>query len=140
MSQTIDLARTFIHLGNGGGAEPVKVTGAFWSGRTSQHYDRVVGAFDFRSARDLHASTQEMHPEADEVLLLIAGAIDVVLEEDGAERTIALEAGQAAIVPRGVWHRLVARSPGRLLFINNRRGMRSRPLRAQRGDGECSPT
>jgi mannose-6-phosphate isomerase-like protein (cupin superfamily) len=140
MAQPIDLARMFLHLGDDGGAEPVKVTGAFWSGKTSQQYDRVVGAFDFRSPSDLHASIQEMHPEVDEVLLLISGAIDVVLEEAEAERTIALEAGQAAIVPRGVWHRLVMRSPGRLLFINNRRGIRSRPLGAKRGDRACNPT
>jgi oxalate decarboxylase/phosphoglucose isomerase-like protein (cupin superfamily) len=74
------------------------------------------------------------------VLLLISGAIDVLLEEAEAECTIALEAGQAAIVPRGVWHRLVMRSPGRLLFINNRRGIRSRPLGAKRGDRACNPT
>ena len=115
------------------------MTGSFWSGSDSAQYDRVVGAFDFRSARHLHASTQEMHPEADEVLLLISGAIDVVLEEADGERTIALEAGHAAIVPRGVWHRLVVRSPGRLLFINNRKGIRSRPLRTNPGAGECSP-
>jgi mannose-6-phosphate isomerase-like protein (cupin superfamily) len=69
---------------------------------------------------------QEMHPEADEVLFLVSGAVDVVLQNADAERTIALEAGQAAIVPRGVWHRLVMRHPGRLLFINSRTGMQSR--------------
>ena len=30
------------------------------------------------------------------------------------------------VVPRGVWHRLVMRRPGRLLFINSRSGMQSR--------------
>ena len=139
MSRVIDIARTFIHLADGGVAAPVKITRSFWTGSRSARYDRVVGAVDFHSARDLHASTQEMHPEADEVLLLISGAVDVVLEEDGAERTIGLESGQAAIVPRGVWHWLVARRPGRLLFVNNRRAMRSRPLRTKRGDADCSP-
>jgi mannose-6-phosphate isomerase-like protein (cupin superfamily) len=141
VSQTIDIARTFIHLGGNGGAEPISMSPSFWrGGAEAQRYERVVGAFNFRSADDLHSSVQEMHPEVDEVLLLISGAVDVVLEEDGAERTVALESGQAAIVPRGVWHRLVARRPGRVLFVNNRRGMRSRPLRDRRGDGGCGPT
>lgn len=68
-----------------------------------------------------------MHPEADELLVVVSGAIDVLLEEDGAERVVPLTAGRAAIVPRGVWHRLVVCEPGRLLFVNSRTGMRSRP-------------
>jgi mannose-6-phosphate isomerase-like protein (cupin superfamily) len=127
MARSFDLATTFVHLRDGGGAEPVKITPSFWSGSgAGRVYDRMVGAFDFQSSRDLHSSMQEMHPLADEVLILVSGAIDVILEEAGVERTIALEAGQAAIVPRGVWHRLVMRRPGRLLFINSRTDMQSR--------------
>jgi len=126
MAQTFDLSSTFIHLADGGGAEPVKVTPAFWSGAAGKRYDRLVGVFDFRSSKDLHSSMQEMHPLADEVLFLVSGAIDVTVEEGDIERTIALEAGQVAIVPRGAWHRLVVRQPGRLLFINSREGMQSR--------------
>lgn len=126
MAHPFDLSTTFIHLSNGGDAEPVEVTRAFWSGSAAERYDRVVGAFDFRSSADLHASMQEVHPAADEVLYLVSGAIDVVLDESDAERVIALEAGQAAIVPRGVWHRLVMRRAGRLLFINSRTAMQSR--------------
>jgi mannose-6-phosphate isomerase-like protein (cupin superfamily) len=128
MTQTFDLAGTFIHLRDGGDAEQVELTPAFWGGSTAgkPHYDRLVGAFDFDSSEDLHSSMQEMHPEADEVLFLVSGAIDVVLQEANEERTLALEAGQAAIVPRGMWHRLVVRQAGRLLFINSRTGMQSR--------------
>jgi len=105
----------------------VPITPSFWRGSAAGHvYDRVVGAFDFSSSADLHASMQEMHPLADELLILASGALDVILEEAGGERTIALEAGQGAIVPRGVWHRLVMRRPGRLLFINSRTDMQSR--------------
>ena len=126
MSSTIDLATTFIHLSDGGDAEAVNVTPMFWR-RSGERYDRLAGVFDFSSPKDLHSSMQEMHPEADEVLFLVSGAIDVLLEEADAERTVALESGQAAIVPRGVWHRLVMRRPGRLLFINSRKGMQGRP-------------
>ena len=131
MAQAIDIATTFVHLRDGGGAEPIDASRAFWSG--TAHHDRALGAFDFASARDLHSSMQEMHPAADEVLLLVSGALDVVLDEAGAQRAIALKAGEAAIVPRGVWHHLVMREPGRLVFINSRTGMESRPRAVRPG-------
>jgi mannose-6-phosphate isomerase-like protein (cupin superfamily) len=126
MSRSFDLATTFVHLRDGGDAEPIALTRSFWSGSAADAYDRVLGAFDFATSADLHASMQEIHPQADEVLILASGALDVILDLDGGERKIALEAGQAAIVPRGVWHRLVMRRPGRLLFINSRTEMQSR--------------
>jgi mannose-6-phosphate isomerase-like protein (cupin superfamily) len=123
----LDLSSTFVHLKNGGDAEPVEVTPAFWrESSEGRLHDRLVGAFEFASSKDLHSSMQEMHPEADEVIFVVSGAIDVVLQEADAERIVSLEAGEAAIVPRGVWHRLVMREPGKLLFINSRTGMRSR--------------
>jgi mannose-6-phosphate isomerase-like protein (cupin superfamily) len=91
-------------------------------------YDRLVGVFDFDSPEDLHSSMQEMHPEADEVLFLVSGALDVVLEEAGVERAVAVEAGQAVIVPRGVWHRIILRQPGRVPFINSRVDMQARDI------------
>ena len=130
MTRSLDLSRTFVHLAPGGDAEPVELTPAFWrESSAGERYERLVGAFDFASAQDLHPSTQEMHPEADELLVVVSGALDVVIEEEGVERTVALSAGRAAIVPRGVWHRLVVREPGRLLFVNSRTGMQSRAAR-----------
>lgn len=66
-------------------------------------------------------------------------ALDVLAEESGGERASALESGQAAIVPRGVWHRLAMRRPGRLLVIDNRKGIQSRPFVPTREEIECSP-
>ena len=128
MPEALDLSTTFVHLSNGGDVEPVTLTPSFWRDSTARGlYDRLVGALEFRSSEDLHSSIQEVHPESDELIFLVSGAIDVVLEESGAERAVTIEAGQAAIVPRGMWHRLVMRQPGKLLFINSRTGMESRP-------------
>jgi mannose-6-phosphate isomerase-like protein (cupin superfamily) len=132
MPPAIDIAKSFIHLCEGGGAELVNVTPSFWRA-PDVRAGLVLGAFDFTSPRDLHSSMQEMHPEADEVLMLVSGSLDVILEEDDARRTIALETGQAAIVPRGVWHHLEMRRPGRLVFINCRAGMQSRSRAVRRG-------
>jgi mannose-6-phosphate isomerase-like protein (cupin superfamily) len=131
MLQTFDIAKTFVHLHEGGDAEPVNLTPSFWS--AEQRDGLVFGAFDFASSRDLHSSTQEMHPAADEVLLLVSGALEIVLDEGATQRVIALTAGQAAIVPRGVWHHLEMREPGRLVFVNSRTGMQSRPRAVRPG-------
>jgi mannose-6-phosphate isomerase-like protein (cupin superfamily) len=139
--QPFDIAKTFIHLREGGGAEPVEVTSSFWEATAAGTLrGQLVGAFDFTSARDLHSTIEEMHPEADEVLVVISGALDVVMKVGDEERTACLQAGQAAVVPRGTWHRLVMRQPGRLLFINSRTAMQTRPHRSVAKGSRCSPT
>jgi hypothetical protein len=128
MAQSLDLSRTFVGLSNRGDAELIALTPSFWRQTPARKlYDRVIGIFVFRSSKDLHSMMQEVHPEADELLYVVSGAIDAVIQEGGVERTVALDAGQATIVSRGMWHRLVMRKPGKLLFINSRTGMQSRP-------------
>lgn len=70
----------------------------------------------------------EMHPDGDELLFVISGRVLVILEEQGTERTIELRPGQAAIVPRGVWHRVVLQEPSQLLHVTPGPGGEHRPL------------
>jgi mannose-6-phosphate isomerase-like protein (cupin superfamily) len=123
VSRSFDLESTFVHLGAAGGATPVALTPAFWRESGAGGYDRLLGCFAFRSSDDLHSRMQEMHPEADEVIVLLEGAIDVIVD---GEEPVSLEVGHAAIVPRGAWHRLEMRAPGKLLFVNSRTGMQHR--------------
>ena len=50
------------------------------------------------------------------------------MEVGPGERRVALASGQACLVPRGVWHRVVVREPGRLLFVTYGEGTQHRPL------------
>jgi len=62
----------------------------------------------------------EMHPDQDELLFLVEGAIDVFLRRELAsdvEQTIHFEAGEACLVPQGMWHRQVVVSPCKMLFV-----------------------
>ena len=60
----------------------------------------------------------ERHPDADEVLVLISGRIEVLLEEkEGDPTTYEVGPGEAFVVPKGLWHRLVALEPTQLLHI-----------------------
>lgn len=70
----------------------------------------------------------EMHPDGDEILYLISGRIDVVLEEDGSERLIEVRPGQGCVVPKGVWHRVLLREPSQLLHITPGPGGEHRPV------------
>ncbi len=58
----------------------------------------------------------EHHPDADELLYVLEGAVDVtVLTDDGAVVT-PVSAGSVFVVPRGLWHRQHARERAGLLF------------------------
>lgn len=48
----------------------------------------------------------ERHVGGDELLWCTSGSMRVVLMHDDADEPIALEAGDAFFVPRGVWHRI----------------------------------
>jgi mannose-6-phosphate isomerase-like protein (cupin superfamily) len=69
----------------------------------------------------------EVHPDGDEILYLISGRIDVILEEADGNRTIIMEPGHSIVVPQGVWHRIEVREPCHLLFITPGPGGAHRP-------------
>lgn len=125
----LDPFETFVHLHAGGATTTAPVTPTFWPDLIAGAEDRVVGASRGRTAADFHPTECEMHPHGDEVLCLLKGALDVVLEEPAGDRAVPLVAGQLFVVPRGVWHRLVLREPADLLFVTPPHGTRLRPAR-----------
>src|SRR5262245_5673346 len=76
----------------------------------------------------------EMHPDGDELLYLISGRIEVIIEEGGTAETVGREQvatlgpGQAIIVPRGAWHRVDVTEPSHLVHITPGPGDGHRPL------------
>jgi mannose-6-phosphate isomerase-like protein (cupin superfamily) len=59
----------------------------------------------------------EVHPDGDELLYLVSGAVTVHLELPAGDTQVDLGAGDAVVVPRGVWHQITTREPGRLVHI-----------------------
>jgi mannose-6-phosphate isomerase-like protein (cupin superfamily) len=64
----------------------------------------------------------EVHPDGDELLYLVEGAVTVVLDDGDAQRAgvetrVAFAAGQGCLVPRGVWHRLEFDQPVVLVHV-----------------------
>lgn len=122
-----DLATTYVQLDDGPRALAVEVDDEFWQTidrRSELQGGRLVGRFHNAQDWDIW----EMHPAGDEVVCLLSGAIDVVLDEPDGERVVALETGRTCIVPRGVWHRAIVREPGDTLHITRGEGTQHRPL------------
>ena len=77
---------------------------------------------------DLDGSTdhEEMHPNGDELHYLVSGDLDLVLVRDTGTQRITMQPGSMANVPRGVWHRIEARTPSRAVAITAGRGTQHR--------------
>ena len=70
----------------------------------------------------------EMHPDGDELLYLLSGSVTLKLEMEDGDRLVELGAGDAIVVPQGVWHKITMREPGQLVHITPGPHGDARPL------------
>jgi mannose-6-phosphate isomerase-like protein (cupin superfamily) len=127
VSQTFTLDSTFLNLRPDDSVTPIKVGPRFWATvhkRTDLNDGRLVSMN--RQAKDW--PHWEMHPSGEEVLTLLSGELQVVLERTGRVRRVTMKAGESLIVPRGTWHRVIVKKPGNMLFITAGAGTQHRPL------------
>jgi len=79
----------------------------------------------------------ERHPAGDELLHILEGEADVVTLTDGGPVHSTVRAGSIFICPRGLWHRVLPRSPLSMLFATPGEGTEhsdaKEPRRAGRG-------
>jgi mannose-6-phosphate isomerase-like protein (cupin superfamily) len=128
-TDSFDLLRSYVQLHDDGAAARVEVTPTFWQEvmagkRPELAGGRLVGVF----AYDGDWTSAEMHPAGDELVFALSGAVELVLQEAGGDRTIALGAGQGTLVPKGVWHTARVRTPGDVLHVTPGTGTQHRPL------------
>jgi len=124
-----DLATTCLRLRNDTSIEPLHVDDTFWprlmSGALGTfHHEYLVTTFGY----DKNWPNWEMHPNGDEIVLLLDGRTTMVLEIDGREQRIDLAvSGGYVLVPRGTWHTARTSTPCRMLFITAGEGTQHRP-------------
>lgn len=134
----IDLAETYLDLAEGGAVHRIPVDEGFWPRLMGGEIepDRLMAVFEMGESM----RHWEMHPAGEEVIVALSGDVDFVLEDQPGARTVTLAPGDTLVVPRGTWHRVVVRTPARLIFVTWGRGTEHRPMeRAEdRADGSSS--
>ena len=126
MPTAFDLDRTYIHLDLPDATE-LPVGDDFWEtidqrGELSRGYLMMV------STMDETWSTWERHPAGEEIVYLLSGSVDFVLDLPSGEETIELRGRSCCIVPRNTWHRAIVHDPGDMLFVTPGEGTSHRPL------------
>jgi catechol 2,3-dioxygenase-like lactoylglutathione lyase family enzyme/mannose-6-phosphate isomerase-like protein (cupin superfamily) len=114
------LSGSFVHLRDDGRADAVPAGPTFWAELSAgghpalQQGGRLVSAFDF----DAPWTAWERHPAGEELVMLMSGEADLLLETADGIRTVRLaEPGDHVLVPAGVWHTARTDRPTRLLFV-----------------------
>jgi mannose-6-phosphate isomerase-like protein (cupin superfamily) len=125
---TFDPFGTFVHIEDGGSASPVEVTETFWKELMSGERPDLNDGWLMAAYHVTGDSMWEVHPSGDEILYLLSGAVDVILQADDSEQVVELQAGAVCVVPRGTWHRQVVREAGDLLGITFGKGSHHRPV------------
>ena len=104
---------------------------AFWAGLMSGSAETrpiteggwLVGIYPARETWQ----QWEMHPNGDELVQLLSGALDVVLELPDGERTVPLRGLEAILIPKGTWHTVKVKKAGQTLHITYGTGTEMRP-------------
>jgi sulfate adenylyltransferase large subunit len=124
--KAFDLTKSYVHLHEGPRATLLSVGDDFWEKigqRVELERGRLVAAFKY----DGSWSTWEMHPEGDEVVMLLSGSVDLTLELPEGKRVVELRGRSTIIIPRGVWHTADVHEPSEALHITWGAGTQNRP-------------
>lgn len=121
----LDIENTFLSL-DGQGQVRTHPAAGFWE--TVDTNASLLGTLvtTFESQADW--PHWEMHPEGEEVLILLDGRMTLILDEPDGDRMVEMATGSIFIVPRGVWHRALVPGPCRLLGITYGAGTTHRPI------------
>jgi mannose-6-phosphate isomerase-like protein (cupin superfamily) len=84
----------------------------------------LISSFSFESSW----SSWERHPAGDEVVCLLSGDVQMVLDRGGVEEVIRLrEPGSYVVVPKGTWHTARTSVPTQMLFVTPGEGTETKP-------------
>ncbi len=125
-----ELESTYLRLGTDSSIELLPVDENFWpdimAGKLGYFRNEyLVTSFEF----DEDWPSWEQHPNGDELVFLISGAADLILDQDGQESVVELrESGSFVIVPKAAWHTAKIKGPTRMLFVTAGEGTVNRPI------------
>ncbi len=70
----------------------------------------------------------EMHPNGEEIVYMLSGEIDLVLEKDSEIQTIELRGKGSVVIPRSTWHTAKVFAPSNVLVITLGKETQIRPV------------
>ncbi|MDQ0462773.1 mannose-6-phosphate isomerase-like protein (cupin superfamily) [Caulobacter ginsengisoli] len=122
---TFDLETTYLGLDGAGEVKPLPVGPDFWAtiDRNPDLRANLVAVFGGEG----DWPSWEMHPQGDEVLILLEGSMQMVFDRPHEPEIIFMAPGTTVIVPAGVWHRGVDQRGAKLLAITYGAGTDHRP-------------
>lgn len=118
MKRSYNIQNDFIVLNSNKDAFVEKCDEGLYS-RLDKSYNNFVDC-ELVSCHEFDAdwSSWEMHPHGDELVMLLSGRVDFVLDIDDVHSVVNLAAqGEYVIVPRGVWHTARTSEKSKVLFV-----------------------
>jgi mannose-6-phosphate isomerase-like protein (cupin superfamily) len=113
----IDPSLNYLQLRQDGSIEVLKGGMEFWAQPGPELARQAEGRLVTESVYTQDWPTWEMHPQGDELVYLLEGAVDFVLEGPEGTTTVPLRERGLVVVPRGVWHTAKVLAPSRLFFV-----------------------
>lgn len=129
-----------LHLDARGDALLIDDVPGFWAALMKGDFSRpdvarvatvpgyLMGAFRM----DADSDHWEVHPNGDEIIQLLSGAVDFIFREKAGERRIELRGQATCIVPRGAWHRTVVHAPSEIVFTTFGLGTQHEAIQSHR--------
>jgi mannose-6-phosphate isomerase-like protein (cupin superfamily) len=127
MTEVFSLNATYVHLRPDDSALALKGGAEFWAGiedRRDLEQGRLMGALPQTADWD----HWERHPAGEEILILLSGELEIVLQTEAGEERAVLTPGRTLVVPTGIWHRGIVRKSGELLFVTAGAGTEHKPV------------
>lgn len=128
-TKSFELESTFIVIEPNLSAIPVDVTPTIFED-LNKRFDNfrgrwLVSCFTFNK----DWTTWEIHPNGDEIVYLLSGEVEFILEQAGTRNSLRLsKAGSYVIVPKGTWHTAKTNVSTAMLFVTSGEGTDNRPL------------
>lgn len=125
--QIHDITKMFVAFSPDKNATLIEDNKAFYK-RLEQTSDGFIG-YEVFAGHDFDRDwgIWEMHPNGDEIVVLLSGEATLVMHGDGKTESVLLkEVGSYVIVPKGVWHTAYIAKGAKMLFITPGEGSQFR--------------
>ncbi len=118
----------YVSLGADGAIQAFEGGDAFWN-LAGEKLDEIgqnwlITEFDF--VEDWN--TWEMHPNGEEIVYLLSGAMDLTLDKEGDLQTLELRSKGLVIIPRNTWHTAKVLEPSKMLVITFGKDTQVKPV------------